>query len=166
MQIEHQKVQKYSTKYSQNFAPFMQPLRVLLARRHFPPFATAASGWFVWLNASDVIFPLLGSISSEIFFLFSRLSCYFISKLRWPFSPPVQDKLNRGRNDLRSVLLSTPFMNGKNGSKRGGFIKRWLCNTSAITADTSCGDILSGSSGACGSGIKRFERESDSASCL
>ena len=120
----------------------------------------------VWCN-----FPALGiHLFWVFFFRFSRLSCYFISKLRWPFSPPVQDKLNRasnrGRNDLRSVLLSTPFMNGKNGSKRGGFMKRWLCNTSAITADTSCGDILSGSSGECGSGIKRFERESDSASCL
>ena len=116
------------------------------------------------------IFPLLGSISSKLFFLFSWLSCYFISKLRWPFSPLVQDKLNRASkirtNDLRSVLLSTPFMNGKNGSKSGGFMKRWLCNTSAITADTSWGDIHSGSSGACGSGIDRFERHSDSASSL
>ena len=161
--------------YFYNFAPFIQPIRVLLARSRFHPFATAESGWFVWLNASDVIQSLFLFSSSWdpsllSFFLFSRLYCYFISNLRCPVSPPVQDKLNRvsnrGRNDLRSVLLSTPFMNGKNGSKRGGFMKRWLCNTSAITADTSWGDILSGSSGACGSGIKRFERESESGSCL
>ena len=114
----------------------------------------------VWCNFPALGIHLFWDFFS--FFTFVLLLYLKIALALFPASPRLaKSSWNRGRNDLRSVLLSTPFMNGKNGSKRGGFIKRWLCNTSAITADTSCGDILSGSSGACGSGIKRFERESD-----
>ena len=42
-------------------------------------------------------------------------------------------------------------MKGRNGSNNGGFIRWWLCSTSAITAHTWCGESVSGRKGANGS---------------
>lgn len=67
--------------------------------------------------------------------------------------PAQQQKLDY----LRRALVSTPLINWRKGSKRVGFMRRWLCRTSAITADTSWGECLSGCRGVYGSVMSQRE---------
>ena len=67
--------------------------------------------------------------------------------------PAQQQKLDH----LRRALVSTPLINWRKGSKRVGFMRRWLCRTSAITADTSWGECLPGCRGVYGSVMSQRE---------
>lgn len=96
----------------------------------------------------------------------AEIFLYFIHLLYWwkllvltlltnliSIKPAQQQKLDY----LRRALVSTPLINWRKGSKRVGFMRRWLCKTSAITADTSWGECLPGCRGVYGS--VRSQRE-------
>ena len=91
---------------------------------------------------------------------------YFIYRLYWwkllvltlltkyqLVKPAQKQKLDH----LRRALVSTPLINWRKGSKRVGFMRRWLCRTSAITADTSWGECLPGCRGVYGSVMSQRE---------
>lgn len=59
---------------------------------------------------------------------------------------------------LRRALLSTPFMNGRKGSNKGGFMRCGLCKAFAITAHTWWGESVPGCKGAYGSARRQTFR--------
>ena len=93
-----------------------------------------------------------------------RFSCILFivciggSYLFLPFRLNIKNPAQQQKLDyLRRALVSTPLINWRKGSKRVGFMRRWLCRTSAITADTSWGECLPGCRGVYGSVMSQRE---------